>query len=69
MIVLDRSAVHDALGGLWHEARTHCAFAVGDLCVLHREEVEDLFQTILSALAVTGIKNAVRSNYRWWTCM
>eukprot|EP00971_Amphidinium_carterae_P265263 5261927-Amphidinium_carterae.1 len=36
-----------ALGGVWHEARTHSVFAVGDLslnmfCVRCREEVEDL---------------------------
>eukprot|EP00971_Amphidinium_carterae_P214544 4257721-Amphidinium_carterae.2 len=28
--------------GVWHEKRTHRAFAVGDLCVRCREEVEDL---------------------------
>eukprot|EP00971_Amphidinium_carterae_P173044 3430501-Amphidinium_carterae.2 len=31
-----------ALGGVWHEVYTHNAFAVGDLCVRCKEEVEDL---------------------------
>eukprot|EP00971_Amphidinium_carterae_P148151 2936262-Amphidinium_carterae.1 len=37
-----RSAVNTALGGVWHEVRTHSAFTVGDLCVQCREEPEDL---------------------------
>eukprot|EP00971_Amphidinium_carterae_P057353 1133954-Amphidinium_carterae.1 len=37
-----RSAVNAALGGVWHEARTHSAIAAGDLCVHCREEVKDL---------------------------
>eukprot|EP00971_Amphidinium_carterae_P295638 5871338-Amphidinium_carterae.2 len=36
-----RSAVDATLGGVWHEARTHSAVAVGDLCVRCHMEVED----------------------------
>eukprot|EP00971_Amphidinium_carterae_P145912 2892046-Amphidinium_carterae.3 len=37
-----RSAVNVALGGVWHEVRTHAAFTVGDLCVRCTEEPENL---------------------------
>eukprot|EP00971_Amphidinium_carterae_P138182 2738086-Amphidinium_carterae.1 len=37
-----RSAVNAALGGVWHEVRTHRAFTVGDICVRCKEEPEDL---------------------------
>eukprot|EP00971_Amphidinium_carterae_P243208 4829841-Amphidinium_carterae.3 len=37
------------LGGVWHEARTHSAFVVGDLCVRCREEVEDLAHIVFVA--------------------
>eukprot|EP00971_Amphidinium_carterae_P082511 1631929-Amphidinium_carterae.1 len=36
------SAVNAALGGLWHEVRTHKAFTVGETCVRCQEEPEDL---------------------------
>eukprot|EP00971_Amphidinium_carterae_P251501 4992389-Amphidinium_carterae.4 len=35
-----RSAVNAALGGIWHEFRTHSAFDVGELCVRCGEEAE-----------------------------
>eukprot|EP00971_Amphidinium_carterae_P112951 2236926-Amphidinium_carterae.1 len=37
-----RSALNAALGGVWHEARAHSAFSVGDLCVRCKGEPEDL---------------------------
>eukprot|EP00971_Amphidinium_carterae_P006030 118884-Amphidinium_carterae.1 len=40
-----RGAVNAALRGVWHEDSTNRAFAVGDLCVRCREEVEDLSHT------------------------
>eukprot|EP00971_Amphidinium_carterae_P230034 4565594-Amphidinium_carterae.1 len=53
-----RSAVNAALGGVWHEERTHRAFAVGDLCVRCKEEVENLshilFEPALVYLANVG---------------
>eukprot|EP00971_Amphidinium_carterae_P002319 45812-Amphidinium_carterae.3 len=36
------SAVNAALGGVWHEVRTHSAFTIGDICVRCQEEPEDL---------------------------
>eukprot|EP00971_Amphidinium_carterae_P020369 401505-Amphidinium_carterae.1 len=36
------SAFNAALGRVWHEARAHSAFSVGDICVRCHEEVEDL---------------------------
>eukprot|EP00971_Amphidinium_carterae_P102900 2036917-Amphidinium_carterae.1 len=36
-----------AIGGVWHEVRTHSAFAVGELCVRCREEAEDLSHILL----------------------
>eukprot|EP00971_Amphidinium_carterae_P016736 330265-Amphidinium_carterae.1 len=50
-----RGAVGAALGRVWHGARTSSTFVVGDICVRCKEEV---------GVAVTGIRNAVRSNYR-----
>eukprot|EP00971_Amphidinium_carterae_P339855 6477881-Amphidinium_carterae.2 len=41
-----RSAVNAGLGGVWHEAHTHSAFAVSYLCVRRRKEVEDLFRIV-----------------------
>eukprot|EP00971_Amphidinium_carterae_P176802 3505825-Amphidinium_carterae.2 len=36
------SALSAALGGVWHEARLHSVFEVGELCVRCGEAVEDL---------------------------
>eukprot|EP00971_Amphidinium_carterae_P151640 3005891-Amphidinium_carterae.7 len=37
-----RSALNTALGGVWHEMRTHSAFSAGELCVRCKGEPEDL---------------------------
>eukprot|EP00971_Amphidinium_carterae_P350264 6491460-Amphidinium_carterae.4 len=36
------SALNAALGGVWHEVRTHSAFSLGELCVRCKGEPEDL---------------------------
>eukprot|EP00971_Amphidinium_carterae_P176094 3490676-Amphidinium_carterae.1 len=37
-----KTALNAALGGVWHEARVHAKFGVGDLCVRFGEAVADL---------------------------
>eukprot|EP00971_Amphidinium_carterae_P255374 5069779-Amphidinium_carterae.1 len=37
-----KTALNAVLGGVWHEARVHAEFGVGDLCVRCSEAVEDL---------------------------
>eukprot|EP00971_Amphidinium_carterae_P079210 1567209-Amphidinium_carterae.1 len=37
-----QSVFNASLGGVWHEVRSHSAFAVGGICVRCHEEVEDL---------------------------
>eukprot|EP00971_Amphidinium_carterae_P106943 2118120-Amphidinium_carterae.1 len=45
-----RSAFSAALGGVWHKVKTNSAFAVGDLCVKCKEEVEDLSHIMFRCL-------------------
>eukprot|EP00971_Amphidinium_carterae_P134560 2666825-Amphidinium_carterae.2 len=44
------SAVNAALGGVWHEVRTHKAFTVGETCVRCKEEPEELSHSLFRCL-------------------